>query len=76
MLLIDTHTDGYESDRALAVQIHFEAHRDGPSPVVTFNGPDGEVELIGEVEIRAVMAAIEKQLGYIAARAVREVEVA
>ncbi len=71
--LLSTWIDGYESDAALAVTATLEANP-AMGPVLTLNGPDGQVELIGEDTIRSLMSQLEKQLGYVAKRAVREME--
>lgn len=73
--LLSTWIDGYESDPALAVTATLVAHPKFHA-VLTLNGPDGQVELIGEDTIRSLMSQLEKQLGYIARRASREIEVA
>jgi hypothetical protein len=61
--LISTWIDGYESDPAQTVTATFERPVTGPSPLVTLNGPDGQVELVGELTIRAFIAQLERALG-------------
>lgn len=63
--LISTWIDGYEADPALAVTAMFEAHPK-VGPCVTLNGPDGQVELVGELTIRAFLSQVERQLGFMA----------
>lgn len=76
MLLINTHVDGYEEDAALAVTIHYDAPATGPSPLVTLVGPDGQVELVGELTIRAFISRLEEQLRFTARRANQVAEAA
>ncbi len=60
--LISTWIDGYESDPALTVTATFERHAQ-VGPCVTLNGPDGQVELVGELTIRAFIVQLERSLG-------------
>lgn len=73
--LISTWIDGYEEQRDLAVTATFEAH-DQVGPCVTLVGPDGQVELVGELTIRAFISQLEDQLRYMALRATRQAEAA
>lgn len=43
--IMDTYIDGHEEDPALSVTVTFE--RSSLGPILKFNGPDGEVEIIG-----------------------------
>jgi hypothetical protein len=56
----DAPCDPHEDGRGLIVSA--EAH-EAFGPRVVLNGPDGEVELVGEAEVKAVIAALTKALG-------------
>ena len=73
--ILSTWIDGYESDPALSVTATFEAHPQ-VGPCITLVGPDGQVELVGELTIRAFIAQAERQLGLMARKATREAEAA
>lgn len=67
-VIFQSHDDGHEEDPALAVALTVTVH---PSvgPCLTFNGPDGEVEVLGAQALREIADAIYRVLGAQMARA-------
>jgi predicted DsbA family dithiol-disulfide isomerase len=61
-VLFNSFDHGHEEDPALAVALTVTVH---PSvgPCFTFNGPDGEVEIVGSQAAREVADAIYRVLG-------------
>ena len=61
-VLTNTHDDGHEEDPALAVSLTVTVHPQ-VGPCWTFNGPDGEVRVIGAQAAREIADAIYRVLG-------------